>query len=87
MSNYRGMYEKSDPLNKRLKKCPCCGSNAHIEDKQTIKKYGIDVVYGRIVCDKNIKNSKPLYRCYIKTVCGPLGETIRSWNSRVNNET
>ncbi len=64
----------------RLKKCPCCGAKAHIEDL-TMNKIGkLNRIYGRIICDRNIKGSSA--RCYIKTVCGEFKNVVRSWNRR-----
>ncbi len=63
-----------------IKKCPCCGSSAHVEDLTKNKIGHKNIVYGRIVCDSNIKGSGE--RCYIKTVCGEFQKVLKSWNLR-----
>jgi len=68
-------------MSEELKPCPC-GSSAHIEDQSKTKNKHEGVVFGRIVCDKNNPFDVPSKRCYMKTVCGPLKEVIRSWNNR-----
>lgn len=67
-----------------IKNCPCCGSPAHVEDLTKNKIGHKNVIYGRIVCDNNIKGSEN--RCYIKTVCGEFSKVFKSWNNRRQNE-
>jgi hypothetical protein len=66
----------------KIKKCPCCGSPAHVEDLTKNKLGHKNIVYGRIVCDNNTKGTEG--RCYIKTVCGEFNKVLTSWNNRPN---
>ncbi len=64
----------------KIKKCPCCGSPAHVEDLSKNKIGNKGIVYGRIVCNNNQKGWSN--RCYIKTVCGEFQKVLESWNNR-----
>jgi len=65
-----------------LKPCPFCGGIARITEKHKNMKGYDEVLFGRITCENNHRFQNPEIRCFIKTVCAPLNEVIRSWNTR-----
>jgi len=72
---------KIEPWKYNIKKCPMCGSPAHVEDLTKNMIGHKNTVYGRIVCDNNISLKND--RCYIKTVCGEFEKVLKSWNRRI----
>lgn len=64
-----------------ISKCPSCGGKAYLTEitKNNLGHRG--EIYGRIVCMNNSNSTKSGTRCYMKTICGPIDQVLRSWNA------